>query len=93
MGGGEVEGLDERRQVVDVLVEGALAGRRLALAVAAAVVRHYPEPLGKLRDHQVPVVVVPPRAVHEHDRIALTGELVEDLHAVRFGKGHPKPLL
>ena len=37
MGGGEVEGLDERRQVVDVLVEGALAGRGLALAVAAAV--------------------------------------------------------
>ena len=60
--------LDQGREVGDILADAALLGWTLAFAVAAPVVGENPKRLGQSRNDKVPVVVRPPRPVHEDQR-------------------------
>jgi len=60
--------VDQGSEVGDILVNAALLGRTLAFAVAAPVVGENPKRLGQSRNDKVPVVVRPPRPVHEDQR-------------------------
>src|SRR5438034_588345 len=69
-GGGRAGALDDRGEVGDVLVDAALRGQALALAVPAPVVDDDAEALGEARDGERPFHVVGPRPVHQYERVA-----------------------
>jgi hypothetical protein len=76
VGGCAVERLDEGGKVVHMVAPDGLPGRPAAEAVAATVVADDRERLGQGgRDH-LPVAVVGPAAVHEHERRAVALHLV-----------------
>jgi hypothetical protein len=90
--GGEAEVFQQDRQVGDVLLDAALPGRALALAVAAAVIGQDAEALGEDRQHGVPAGVVAQGAVDQHQRRAgAAGARVEEADAVDGGGRHGDP--
>ena len=87
--GTEIEVLDQRDEVGDVVVDGAGLGRvELALAVPAQVVGHDAERLGEPGHHRVPGRVVDPRTVHEHEWLAVSGLLVAQRRSVELLDRH-----
>lgn len=89
--GGKTELLDERDQVVGVLEYAPLAGRALAGAVAAAIVREDLEALDERAYHGVPVVMVAPGPVDQNQRLSGPAQLVVQLDAVGASRRHDTP--
>ena len=69
-GGGLLSG-NQQSKVRGILFNAALARGPLALAVPAPVVRQRPERAGKTGHDGIPVVVIAPRTVDEHNRRTL----------------------
>ena len=91
----QVEVLDDRGEIVGVVVHVVVVGDLRGPAVAAAVVRD--DPVTRWQEEQhlvVPVVGRQRPAVAEHDRLARAPVLEEDVNAVARGDGgHADPLL
>ena len=64
--GVQVKGLNQRREIVDVLMHGPLGRRAFAAAVTPPVVCHDPAVLGEQRQNLRPVVRITPGTV-DHD--------------------------
>src|SRR5262249_44422252 len=80
MGRAQTEMVDELGEVGHIFRHVPLAGRSFAFTVASSVVGDDTEAPTECRNDAVPVVVVNPRAVDEHEGITtLTGELQESL--------------
>ena len=82
MGGSEVERLQQRREVVAVLIDAAGRVRPLAARVAASVIDDHAEGLGQAGNHESPAPGVPPRSMNQDQGFAAAVELVVEPDAV-----------
>jgi hypothetical protein len=65
VGGSEAERLQQRREVVAVLIDAAGRVRPLAARVAAAVIDDHAEGLSQAGNHESPAPGVPPRSMNQ----------------------------
>jgi hypothetical protein len=86
--------IDESPEVGHIFRHVPLAGRSFALAVASSVVSDDPEVATESRDDPVPVAVIYPGAVDEHEGITtLAGELPMESNSVDQYTRHADPVL
>src|SRR5439155_14010701 len=78
----ELEVVAQRRQVIGVLEHAALLRRSLARAMAPTIVRNHAKGLGERNDDRVPVVMVSPGAVYQHERLTRTADFVVELYTI-----------
>jgi hypothetical protein len=88
--GGDLLSRNQQSEVRDIIFNAALARGPLALAVPAPVVRQRPERAGKPENDGIPVVVIAPRTVDEHNRRTLTVPFRIDTNAVDDADRHSR---
>lgn len=92
MRGAQIECLDQRRKAIGI-VRQAEARRNVLRATGSRLVpRDHGEIAAQRRDLRPPEPAVGGGAVGEHERRALAGELVGDLHPVRLDELHCRTL-
>ena len=84
----ELEVVAQRRQVIGVLEHAALLRRSLARAMAPTIVRNHAKGLGERNDDRVPVVMVSPGAVYQHERLTRTAHFVVELYTIHTRDRH-----
>jgi hypothetical protein len=88
---GQTEPLDQRSEIVGVPKHAPFSRRPLTRAVAAPVVDKHAKGPRQRTDHRIPIVMITPRAVHKHQRLARAAQLVIELHTVDAREGHLHP--
>jgi hypothetical protein len=75
--------IDQRREVGDVFADAPLRCQALAPTMPAAIVGQHAEVARERGHDSIPVVMVAPRAVHQHHEVAARSRhFPEQLHAV-----------
>src|SRR5713101_2771121 len=85
---GDTQLVDQRSEIIRVLEHAALASRSLAGAVAPPIVDQDLKGISERGYHRVPVVMITPRPMNEHERLAGATQPVVQLDAIHACHRH-----